>query len=398
MSNKKATLLIVSIIFLCLIVGYIISKLTWSIVNIPFSNPDNAVGKLTLVEQNPITNSIRWAVFTVLPSTLFLSLMFIPKFKESLMGLFKNQSERNNNTRWNTIISYLTITLLVVIPIFIFLQKDLTVKYFDVFHEGVELTPAFNYIQGKGIWSGTLFVRGAFHDLFTAIFGWILFSTNSIGAYRLAVEIASLLVPISFAVFIFSIWSSFENKSKSALIVQSILFLYLFTEKIQNFDRRDAPLLIGISVLVFALNYKSRLLFFVTGLFSAICSFYSLDVGIYFTALLIFIAIAGFILKINSKDELIKYYFFQLIGFLTGWLVFYIGVKPYEFSAFWNNFTYILKYKDLLDGLAYPTPSLISSFRYTAPLLLGGFNLLILLIAYLTKYSKGLEKKQGIYT
>ncbi len=396
MINKKAILLIFSIFFLCLSGGYVISKLLWNSIKIPYSNPDNVVGKLTLVEHNPFTNSIRWAVFTVLPSLLFLSLMFLPKFKKYVVDMFKNQSEEiHNNPRWYKIIFYLTLTLLAVIPIFSFLQKDLTVEYFDVFHEGVELTPAFNYIKDKRVWSGTLFVRGAFHDLFTAVVGWKIFGINSIGSYRLMVNIASLLIPLSLAVLLFSVWHSFENKFKGTLTVQSILFFYLYSSKIQYFDRRDVPLLIGVSVLIYALNSRNKALFFIAGVFSAACSFYSLDVGIFFTALLILVPFLEIILNKESKDKKMKDLVFLFVGFLTGWLIFYTGVKPYEFSAFLTNFAYILKYKDLLDGLVYPTPSLIGSFRYTFPLITGALNLLVLVIAYLKYYSKGFKVKVG---
>jgi len=397
MINKKANLLV--IIFLCLIGGYIISKLLWNTINIPFSNPDNVVGKLTLVEQNPLTNSIRWGVFTVIPSLIFLLLLSLPKFKQSLIKTIDNKPESADETsKQSEKFNYLTLILIILIPIiniFLFIQKDLTVEFFDVFHEGVELTPAFNYLQGKGIWSGTLFVRGAFHDLFTAVVGWKIFRVNSIGSYRIMLDIATLFISISLSILLFVVWHSFKNKFKANLIVQSMLFFYLYSEKIQNFDRRDAPLLLGISILIFALNSRNKLLLFVSGIFSALCSFYSLDVGIYFTALLIFTPLLEILLNKNNKDKVMKNLIFLIVGFLTGWLLFYVGVKPYEFSAFLKNFTYIYKYKDLLDGLVYPTPSLIHSFRYTIPLIIGAFNLLILLIEYLTKYSKGKEIKIG---
>lgn len=398
MINKNIKLLI-TIIISSLLGGYIISKILWNSINIPFSNPDHVVGKLTLVEQNPLTNSIRWMTFTVLPSIIFLTLTFLSKFKKSLINFFNNNPEDSgeNSIKLHKF-NFLTIVLIALIPIiqiFIFLQKDLTVEYFDVFHEGVELTPAFNYLQGKGIWSGTLFVRGAFQDLFTAIVGWKIFGVNSIGSYRIIINIANLLIPTGLSALLFAVWHSLENKHKGIIIIQSMLFFYLYSAKIQYFDRRDAPLLLGISVLIFALNSRNKVLLFIAGIFSAVCSFYSLDVGIYFTALSLFIPFLEILLSKRSKNKRMGGLVCLFIGFLAGWLLFYIGFKPYEFSAFWGNFIYILKYKDLLDGLVYPIPSLFNSFRYTFPLLIGAFNLIALLIAYLKYYSKGLNTKIG---
>jgi hypothetical protein len=197
-----------------------------------------------------MTNSVRWGVFVILPSVLFFALSLNSKFKNTLVRIFAKNSEHNNNYANNTSINDLTsdtlnrkttiitICFFSIIPLLIFFQKDFTYKYFDTFHEGVEMTPAYNFINGKGIWSGTLFVRGAFQDLFTAVLGWKIFNVVSIGAYRVIVEITKLLIPLGLSLLFYSIWKNLKNKHFSALAIQFMIFFYLYSMRIQNFDRR----------------------------------------------------------------------------------------------------------------------------------------------------------------
>lgn len=398
MKNRRffITIANISVLLLLTLFGYFAAKLVWNEINTPFCNPENVVGRLTLSRHGPLNNTIRWAVFTIFPSAMFLLFLIFPKFKKFLLSGFTSSLDSINEVpKWCKNIIYLTLLAVILIPILSFLQKEFIVEYFDVFHEGVELSPAFNYLQGKGIWSGTLFVRGAFHDLFTAFLGWKIFGFNTIGAYRIMVDILRLFVFVGLGFLLFAVWKSIADKYKSLIIVQLMLLFYLFSTRIQNFDRRDAPLLFGLGFLILAIKNRNKLFLFIAGLFSAICTFYSLDIGIYFTVLLLLVP---FLLQspiFSFKQKIIKECFTLFFGFLVGWLVFYILTGPFEFSAFIDNVIYILKYKDLLDGQIYPIPDIFKSFRYTVPLLIGSFNLLILLVFYLTNYSKESKNKMG---
>jgi hypothetical protein len=278
----------------------------------------------------------------------------------------------------------------------IFFQKDFTYKYFDTFHEGVEITPAYNFINGKGIWSGTLFVRGAFQDLFTAVLGWKIFNVVSIGAYRIVVEVTKLLIPLGLGLLFYAIWKNFKNKYLATLAVQFMMFFYLYSMRIQNFDRRAGPFLLGIALMFLAINSGKKILYFITGLFSAICSFYSLDMGIYFTALLIILALILAISKIYTPKSMRINLLTVISGVVFGWVLFYLFVGSYEFSAFVKNFMYITKVKDLLDSQVYPTPNIIKSFRFTLPLIVSAFNILIYLILFTFVYKNGKLKNEGI--
>ena len=398
--SHKDLLIFLLLILISLVSGYFLSLLIWNPISLPLSNPYHAIGKLTMAKFNPLVNTIRWGLFVLMPSLIFFLLSYIPFVRRIISSVFiKFLPALTQTAAIKTVFNKLPLShftkislfLLLIIPCLMFVQKDFSTANFDVFHEGEGITPAFNYIKGNGIWSGNLFVHGAFHDLFTAVLGWKIFGIVSIGAYRVMGELAKLLVPISLAFLLYAICASLKNKYLRALVIQAMLFFYLSSLSIQNFDRRDASLLLGVAILILALRYKSRALFFISGLFSALCTFYSLDMGIYFTLLLLFYPILTLILRMFKKVEVGSLTF----GILSGWLMFYLLVGPYEFSSFISNFLYIFRVKDLLDSYVYPFPSLITSFRFAFPLMLQSLNFLVYLIFLFFVYLKNDLKTQG---
>ena len=44
----------------------------------------------------------------------------------------------------------------------------------DLLHEGELLSPAFNSMQGKGLWTGSFFIHGLFYDVLAARLAWAL--------------------------------------------------------------------------------------------------------------------------------------------------------------------------------------------------------------------------------
>jgi len=113
-------------------------------------------------------------------------------------------------------------------------------------------------------------------------------------------------------------------------------------------------------VMLLAVNSGKKILYFVTGLFSAICSFYSLDIGIYFTALLVILALILTISKMHTPKNVRINLLTIAAGVIFGWILLYLFVGSYEFSAFVKNLMYITKIKDLLDSQIYPTPNIFN--------------------------------------
>ncbi|MFZ2663850.1 MAG: hypothetical protein WAX66_00595, partial [Patescibacteria group bacterium] len=394
---------------LSVVIGYFLSTLLWNHISLPFSNPYLASGKLAQIEFNPVNNYIRFIIFVLMPVLVFALSLLVPSVKKLVLNVFSSLGKDTESSNANGVnqakASFLsekfliiTLSLLVLFPCLVFAQEDFTTSGFDIFHEGEQITPAFNHINGKGTWSGTLFVHGAFYDMFTAVLGWKLFGVNSIGAYRITVELLKILVPVGLALLLFAIWRSFKDKTKdtSSLLVQTILFFYLVSLRIQNFDRRDVPLLFGMFFLIMALNKRSRVLYFVAGLFSSISAFYSLDMGIYFTALVILFVPVVALIKVYKPKDLATYSAYLFSGVIFGWVVFYSLVGHKEFLSFISNFGYFYKVKDLIDSYVYPFPSLLKSFRFTLPLILLSLNVLIYAVLFFFVYIKGRYKNEGV--
>lgn len=395
----RENLLLPLYILVLIIIGYLLSLLIWEHIALPFSNPNNVVGKLASAHQNPLNDSLRWGISVVLPSLLFFILSRNSKIRKFIQKHIKQDTETDRNLHKFIIYdkaTIVTLALFLILPIAIFLQKDFTTQYFDDFHEGGEITPAYNYINNKGIWLDTLFVRGAFQDLFTAYTSWKVFGTVSIGSYRIGVEISRIITIIGLTTLIFTIWKMINNKLYSALTTQTVISFYLLSTRIQNIDRRFAPLLFAVSVLLIAIKSGKPIYYFIAGLFSAFCTFYSLDTGLYFSVLLIFTPLIMYFWNIYTNKKRLNNILALNSGILGGWVLFYLFVGKYEFAAFIDNFRYILQVKDLLDSKVYPTPNLITSFRFSLPIIISSTNILIFVLFSFFVYPSEKLKKQQI--
>lgn len=342
----------------------------WESIKFPFVNIDNTVGKLSLNNFNPLNNLVRFILFVSLPSIFFY---FLLKTKKHEIPLVSKELKSQRP------IKYLFL-IMVSLNIILFFNQDFSTDSFDYFHEGLEMLPALNYQVNGGIWSSTLFVRGAFVDLFTAYLGWEIFNT-SIGAYRYIVSINNLLVELSFIFLIYTIWLNIK-KFQFGYFFPVISFIsYLVTSNIQNLDRRQLVFILGLSLILLALKYSNKILFFITGFLSAASIFFSLDTGIFYNLVLVFF----YILIFKFTTEKNKNLFFGFFGILTSWMVSIYLVGFAEFRSFLENLFFIFKYKDLLDSYVYPIPFLLENFRATLPLIFIMFNLISIVFIFKKK-------------
>ncbi len=386
--RRQVTLLqFVLLVVALMILGYFISQGLWNTITLPFSNLYLASGKLAQIGFNPTNNLLRWVVFVIFPSVVFL--IFYSIFGKSLF--IKNPVNNESRSLGKYIAA--VIVLMVLVPCLVFVGKDLTTANFDIFHEGEQITPALNYLTSGGIWNRTLFVHGALYDVFTAFIGWKLFGVNSIGAYRMALDLFKLLVPFSLVLVLLSVWHVMKKTQIAGLAVILMALFYLGTWRIQNIDRREAPLLLGLSLLLWAFSKRNRLLYFCSGLLSAVSFFYSVDTGVYYTVLLMVFPIIVAAFKVHTSKEILHDIIYIYTGVVLGFLLFYILVGHVEFLAFISNLLYFTRTKDLIDSFVYPFPNIITSFRFTLPLLISALNLLVYVILFLFLYLKNPEAK-----
>ena len=72
-SAARAGILVIAIF----VVGVIVGRVLWPHVLLPFRNPWNVVGPLTVIKFNPANNLVAFAIFTFLPIGLLLGLFFL---------------------------------------------------------------------------------------------------------------------------------------------------------------------------------------------------------------------------------------------------------------------------------------------------------------------------------
>lgn len=385
------------------LVGITVSVLAWDRIRIPFSNPYNVVGKLTLEQFNPINNYLRWGVVVTLPSVIFFLyyLLYLKKISPS-PRMFAISSSKVKPPKVNNILNknYLNISFAIFLTLLIanFLSKDWSTSAFDMFHEGEQITPAYNYINGKGLWSGTLFVHGLIYDVLTAFLGWKIFGVESIGSYRFALEVLKLTKDIGLLFLFYKLacflFDEIKNRIDSLLILSFIIFSYIFTLRIQNLDRRMFPLILLIALMIGLIHKARRYSYFLLGILTGFGFFYSLDVGLY--ALLISLFFIFFQLVFNNRPLLNVSMFLLkfLSGFFTIFLFVFLLVGKVEFKFFVKDFLYFLRVKDLLDSYVYPNPLYLSNLRFTIPILISSLNLLFLLFLFLFVYHE--EKFKNI--
>ena len=185
------------LIFFITIFSIIISTFLWPVINLPYSNPENVVGVLSLIKYSPLNNTVRYVFFVGLPLfSFFCALLF---FKKEQLIKFKNFiTFENSNIEYKTNINktinifYFFFIIYILIE---FLSNELPLAKLDYLHDGDYLTAAKNYSITNKIWISSFSPHGASMILYPNIM-WKIFDTESIGAYRLLTSFLIIIVKI----------------------------------------------------------------------------------------------------------------------------------------------------------------------------------------------------------
>ncbi|MEI7579727.1 MAG: hypothetical protein WCJ58_06905 [bacterium] len=403
LQSKVPKIIFIVCIFTILIIGNVIAGIIWDKIFLPFHNPEEVVGPLTIIKFNPTNNILRFLLFITIPSIIFSIIFLISKFIREFV--ISRPKELLINDRFDYL-KKITIGLLFFMGLFGFLNMlshDLSNNAIDIFHEGEMLTPALNFIKGHGIWEGSYFVHGALQDSLISVTAWNLFSHQSITAVRLLNQIIGSFIPISVAVFFLSFLVSIKKHSKynDLILVNLLILIYLITNKLglQVLYNRDLPVLIAVTFLICAIKKEKKVYAFLSGTFSALTFLYSIDRGAYLTITLIctglFLIIINKINKIKN-DSYPKLVVSIFLGIIAGWISFYLFVSKVEFFNFVHSTSLLFRTKDLFDSYIYPNP--IWSLRQLdlkrfLIISIISFNLLIFTLASLRDlYRKNISK------
>ncbi|AGF78529.1 hypothetical protein UWK_01979 [Desulfocapsa sulfexigens DSM 10523] len=334
----------------------------WNKILLPFHNPDNIIGPLSLAGLNPNNDILRFALFMAFPPVL----VFISSFLIRKENTFRTRSSLTKRQQTKHLPWFIVITSL--------LLSLATPTYhasgtFDTFHEGETLGAAMSLQEGKVPYRDVLFSHGVFHDPLRSIIAMELFG-KSIGATR---ALTSLIKVLSFVCLGLLILRLFNNNGTWALLTFFIMFLVIPKETFIVLPRdlisfsylillTAVPGLppkrysyLTISILSFLLAYMPIVSFGIT-----------IDRAFYITALYILLCpvlFLGFFRKTPWRSLFVRYSF---LGVLVGMLSLTILLQGAVSDFVQFVFVHIPKTKEFADGLLFP----VFTPRYLTILLL----------------------------
>ncbi len=375
------------LLFLIYFCGVCIALILWDKIKLPYSNPWNIIGVLTIIKFNPLNNIIRFLIFLILPSILLI-LFYFSKIKNKKY-LFKNKTNRkqNINLRNNSNFSFLNRKIIFVLIILFTIIVALNIptfhseRKFDPFHEGESLGPAMSYMEGCVPYKDIIFVHGIFQDPLRSVIAFNLFG-RSIGASRTLESIMKILAYILLILFLIKL---FNGNYLYTLVVFFVLILFMALWVLNL-----PPLTLIVSREVTTFSFLITLLFIynlinnnkiskikviiISYLFSFIplSSFvYSIDRGFYLftTYIILFPIILYFLIK--KKRSVITLIISSSLGLLSAFILIGILLK-WNFLEF-INFVFVIlpKYKELMDGRIYP----IKDIKFSAIICIMSFNM-----------------------
>jgi len=394
---------------LLFVAGIVLASLVWPHITLPFSNPLEVVGPLTVARFNPANNLLRYVVYVTAPAMLLLGFHAAHPAIRGLLG-GPGAARTGPKPRAYTVLLHfrpwmhgLSVLLLALYAWWGFvriLDWPWTPAPVDFFHAGESLTPAFNYLRDKGVWTGSYFVHGAFYDVFSTVWLWRFFGLESVGAYYVSLHFGGSLTGAGIAFFVYALSTTATRHTRglqAVALAQLLLLVWLATEwEFHYLDRRDVPVLLGTGILLLAFGYRSRLLACCASMFSALCYFYTIDRGAYFTATLIVMWLFFSICSRESRMQKALLGASLGAGFVAGWATFYLLAGQQEFAAFIESTALIYRTKDLFDAYVYPAPGWQIYDVHVRSMALNAFQCFVFVVWLLRDYRAGRNLGQGM--
>ena len=354
---KKYTKIITS--FFLIISSIIFVIFLWDKIYFPFTNPLEIISEYSKQSYNPINEPIRYLIFISIPLlvTLFCCNFFIEdSFTNIKNRIFQDDKITSNNEKNKKI---KIVFFIFFIYIFLeFFSINFTYNSIDLYHEGEKLTPAYNYFISGGSWSSSYVTHGLFDEIFATSLTWKLFGLETIGLSRLQVLILNLIFKICLVILSAQITKKFilnENKKILSFVLLSLLMLGLSNFNIWEahlLSYKNLSLILFLIFLVEIIDNKNFSVFFafVLGLLSILSMLLRLDTGAYLN-LAIFLLFFFLIFKGEMKKSI-----FLLMGFVLGWITFFLIITQSEAKFFIENSLSIFQNHGFIDGIIHPTP------------------------------------------
>jgi len=372
--GEDGSLRSVAALAISLLVGTVFVAV-WPLIKLPFSNPEGLVGPLTEISYSPANNILRFLLVVLSPAAclafLHYSKLFPLKKIEELEAVL---SAPHPKARFVIIIGCALILYWGLVPAAAFFTASFQTGALDNFHEGESLTPAFNYLATKGLWTKSFFVHGLFWDPLGTFSTWKAMGTVSIGAERLLGLIIEAGLPFFIGLMIVSLSLAIRKELGdwgAALGGFFVLYGYLASRYVQYLNPRDIPVLLALSVFLLFLRSGRRALLVPVGVISALQWFVTIERAAYlFVGLMCVLIWRGWKKDAagDAAENLLEKMWSRvpsldwrgLLLFLGGYFAAAAAVFAVlgfqEFKAFLDNFLYFSRYKDYFDSYVFPNP------------------------------------------
>ena len=344
-------------IFSLILLSFILISYLWNDISIPLENNNQTIGYLTIQNYNPFNDTIRYICIISLPLFLYFFLqIYLLEKKLKINNLLNNSnytSDRPSLSFSEIKYYFLGILLLIIIQ---FLSFDHSHTELDHLHDGDYLTPAFNFISTKGIWSSAFSSHGG-ADIFYAAMAWSIFKVTSVSSVKLFMSYFVIILKILSVFFIFKLinLSILEKKLKKFLfVILSIILInfsnFEFPMNYSIISYRDIYYLIFFIFLINFIYFRSAVSIYSISFISFLSPLFHIDTGIYLSSLFLLL-----IIYLTFTKEF-KNLFKLLSSYISYWLILFIFVGQDEILSFVNHLIYMAQHVDLVHGLKHPQP------------------------------------------
>ena len=365
---EKIKFIFLSII---LIVSTIIGLFFWDKI---FISPDKYLVEFAAIEiknYHPQTDTLRF-VFYIIISLVPFFIFLINFYKKKIFNLKEiiNLNYGPKEKYEYKVFDYLFYLILIVIIFdFFLINFDDFLNGFDIFHEGLWLTPSNNFILTHGLWSSSFVERGLFGNFYPLILWSFFDNNNSIGLSRLSSLILLLSNKLLLIVLARQITFGLDFKKFEKLFfffLLSLIFLsFVDYYDTSHFSTRYPLYLLFFNVFYISLQNQNRISISnaLIGFFSILSILWWLDIGFF----------VNFIILLIILFSLIRKEYFKVVTILTalflGWAIFFLVFQNNELKEFFSNTLTILSSIEIINQMPYPSPLFGDDGRATKTLI-----------------------------
>ncbi|MHB8894087.1 MAG: hypothetical protein ACYC99_02770 [Candidatus Geothermincolia bacterium] len=354
--------------------GVLIGLAGWKFIKLPFKNPWNVIGPMTLARFNPSNTMVRYVFLVALPTVLLLLLVFLGRDRISSVlfpdSIGPRYTPGDKPRRVAAVLLGLLLVAFVLVAAINFPTLPSHQEKMDTFHEGESMGPGENWSKGEKPYKDYIFVHGPYEDPIRSALAFKLFG-RSIASVRTLQSINKIVAFLLLAFLLFRLFQGdwlftflslilllYCSGSLSAPFHRNPLVMY-FPER----DMTAFAFLIVLTYLADAIKAKEvsgKKLFVIGALFSffPLASFaYSIDRGFYNTAAYVILLLLLFFFFFNKKRLRLSFISSTAVGLIAALAVLGFALR-WEFGAFVKfAILDITRYKELMDGLIYPIRS-----------------------------------------